>query len=96
MRWRGSSGDEPDELLDESNTTPAADLRAGRAPKALQWKQQKSNSTDLGRIQAVPYVDSKYNTFNNVAGDQCNYNITINNYPHPLEDSTTQPVVSWS
>ena len=40
------------------------------------------------------YVDSKYNTFNIVTGDQ--YNITINNYPNPLEDSATQPVVSWS
>jgi hypothetical protein len=36
MRWRGSGGDEPDELLDESNTTPAADL------KALEWKRQQN------------------------------------------------------
>ena len=47
-------------------------------------------------IQTTRYVDSKYNTFNTVKGDQCNYNITINNYPNPLQDSTTQPVVSGS
>ena len=36
MRWRGGTGDEPDELLDESNATPAAEL------KALELKRQQN------------------------------------------------------
>ena len=46
----------------------------------------KSRTESFELIQVAPQVDARYSTFNNVQGDQYNFDIVINNHANRPDD----------